>query len=236
VSRRKNTKPTLVLIVDLGFFRLKLAKYMEPVLKVFHVPYYKTKQVVTDKLYLKIVLVASLTLMVLFNSFSWFYNEYVGPGALLSVGRIDHVVTQYDDEGIFIEEIEQTGTVIYESNMGNTTRNSKFIEIENDGTLNMDYNITFQLDGTIGEAGVMYYRLYEITNEVEAAIIDETYDTKLKAYAYANPINPNIETDTTNPIANLSTIGNFVRKGSIRITGDVTDEQSEILPTRLWNV
>jgi hypothetical protein len=223
VSRRKNTKPTLVLIVDLGFFRLKLAKYMEPVLKVFHVPYYKTKQVVTDKLYLKIVLVASLTLMVLFNSFSWFYNEYVGPGALLSVGRIDHVVTQYDDEGIFIEEIEQTGTVIYESNMGNTTRNSKFIEIENDGTLNMDYNITFQLDGTIGEAGVMYYRLYEITNEVEAAIIDETYDTKLKAYAYANPINPNIETDTTNPIANLSTIGNFVRKGSIRITGDVTD-------------
>jgi hypothetical protein len=223
VQKRKNTKPTLVLIVDLGFFRLKLAKYMEPILKVFGVPYYKTKQIVTDKLYLKIALVTSLTFLVLFNSFSWFYNEYVGPGALLSVGRIDHVVTQYDEDGIFIEEILETGTVIYESNMGNTTKNSKFIEIENDGTLNMDYNITFQLDGTIGEAGVMYYRLYEITNEVEAAIISETYDTKLKAYAADNPIAENIETDTTNPISNMSTIGNLVRKGSIRITGTTTD-------------
>jgi hypothetical protein len=222
-KKRKNTKPTLVLIVDLGFFRLKLAKSMEPILKVFGVPYYRTKQIVTDKLYLKIALVTSLTIMVLFNSFSWFYSEYVGPGALFTVGRIDHEIKQYDDEGIYLETIEQTGTVIYEPNMGNTTRNSKFIEVKNNGTLNMDYNITFQLDGTIGEAGVMYYRLYEITNEVNAAIISETYDTKLKAYAFSAPIDPNIESDTTKPISNMSTIGNLVRKGSIRITGDVTD-------------
>jgi hypothetical protein len=223
VKKKKNQKSTLVLIVDLGFLRLKLAKSMEPILKVFHVPYYRTKQIVTDKLYLKIALVTSLTIMVLFNSFSWFYSEYVGPGAIFTVGRIDHEIKQYDNAGVFIEEILETGTVIYEPNMGNTTRNSKFIEIKNNGTLNMDYNITFQLDGTIGEAGVMYYRLYEITSEVNASIISETYDTKLKAYAFNNPIDPNIEADTVKPISNMSTVGNLVRKGSIRIAGDVLD-------------
>ena len=223
MKKKKNEKSTLVLIVDLGFFHLKLAKSLEPILKIFHVPYYRTKKIVTDKLYLKIALVTSLTFMVLFNSFSWFYSEYVGPGAVFSVGRIDQEVKQYDNTGTFIEEIEETGTIIYEPNMGNTTKNSKFIEIRNKGTLNMDYNITFQLDGTIGEAGVMYYRLYEITSEVESSVITETLNTKLKAYAFNNPIAANIEADTIKPISNMSTIGNLVRKGNIRITGDTTD-------------
>lgn len=210
-------------MIDLEFFRLKLGKVINPVLNFFRVPFLRTKKVVTDRLYLKIAMVSAITIMILFNTFSWFYSEYVGPGSLFTVGSIVSTVKQYDLDGVFIEDVGPSSTIVFEDNMGNTTVNSKFIEIKNDGTLNMDYNITFQLDGTIAEAGVMYYRLYEVTAGVEAAVIDETYDTKLKSYAHLNPIPENIESDQSHPIANMSTIDNFVRKDSIRVTGTTTD-------------
>ena len=212
-----------VITIDLTTWRSKLEYRFRAIYKTVDYCFYSVKNIATDRLYLKIGLLSVVSIMVIFNSFSWFYNEYVGPGALFSVGRIEHEVKQYDGIGNFVTNVDPMSTIVYESNMGLTTRNSRYIEVKNNGTLDMDYNITFQLDGTVGEAGVMYYRLYEVTSAVEGAIISIDHNTKLKAYADANPIPSNIETDTVRPISNMTTVGNFVRKNSIRITGNNPD-------------
>src|SRR5574344_1539608 len=119
----------------------------------------------------KSFMVIVLVLLLLSRSFAWLYDEYVGSGALVTTGTIAHSVIQYDSVGEEIDEDGENQTLIYESNMSNITRNSKFIEVRNTGTLDMEYSLTFELEGTIETAGIMYYRLYEITNDVNSSVI-----------------------------------------------------------------
>ncbi len=184
---------------------------------------YAKKKVFVKKnsgLLLKTGFVLVLTIFCLFESFGWFYNEYVSKGTSLAVGTIEHIVNQYDSSGNLIDETGDVNTIIEESDMSNTTKNSRFLQIENTGTLDLEYYVTFQLDGTVSDSGIMFYRIYDITEAVNASIIDATYDTKLKAYAHNNPVPENMEFDPSNPISNLSTISTEIQKGSIVRDGD----------------
>lgn len=176
-----------------------------------------------DKLFWKLSFVVVLTIFILFNGFSWFYNEYVSKGTEIKVGSLEHLVKQYDANGNETGTLNDTSTLIYEKNMSNITKNTVYISIANIGSLNMEYNLTFNLDGTIENSGVMYYRIYDVTNEVNNSAITSSNDTKLKSYANTNPISSNIETDTGNPISNLSTINNLVVNGIINTSENTND-------------
>ena len=197
----------------------KFQDFIRPYKKALKRTYGDTKTSVTkaikDKLFWKLSFVSILCLFMLFNGFSWFYREYVSKGTEIKVGSLEHRVTQYDNNGNVIQELEDTSTLIYEPNMSHITSSSVYVSIENMGSLNMEYNLTFNLDGTIEQSGVMYYRVYDVTNEVNNSVISASNDTKIKAYANGNPIASNIETDTGNPISNLSTINNLIVNGII---------------------
>lgn len=161
-----------------------------------------------------------VAIIMLMQSFSWMYDEYIGSGAVIAIGSIRHQVIQYDSSGEVIETDGDTQTMIYETNMSNITRNSKIIEIKNTGTLDLEYSLTFGVEGDIGQTGVLYYRLYEVTNEVLNSNLSAEHDTKVKAYTANNPIPNNIETDTINPITNLSLLKNVVEVGDINLEGN----------------
>ena len=76
-------------------------------------------------------------------------------------------------------------------------------------------SITFNLEGNIGETGIVYYRIFDITKQVNDSVPTGIYDTKLKAYAHSNPIPNDIESNTSNPIYNLSSIGDRIVVGQI---------------------
>ena len=67
----------------------------------------------------------------------------------------------------------------------------------------------------MSNAGVLYYRVIDITDEVLSSTVTSTNDTKLKAYAALNPTPDNLETDALNPVSNLTTIPQIIIKGEI---------------------
>jgi len=176
-----------------------------------------------DKLILKLLFLAVFVCGLFIDSYAWFYSEYLSKGTNFNLGEIAHQVTQYDDLGDVIGVIGDTVTIVNEDNISNLTVGSRYIEIENIGTLNLDYTITFQLDGTIAESGVMYYRIYDITEEIQNYVASPPFDTQLKAYIDDNQLSGSVENDSLNPVSNLSVIGNEVVTGEIKIVGDDLD-------------
>ncbi len=176
-----------------------------------------------DRLILKLVFLAVFVLGLFLDSYAWFYSEYISKGTNFNLGEIAHQVTQYDDSGDVIGMIGDTVTIINENNIGNTTVSSRYIEIENIGSLNMDYTITFQLDGTIADSGVLYYRIYNISEAMQNYSASPTYPTQLKAYIADNTLSGSVEADSLNPVSNMSTIGSKTVTGEIKITGSTLD-------------
>lgn len=176
---------------------------------------------------LKSIILIGLSLVLLTNSFSWMYDEFNGNGAQIAVGSINHEVKEYDASGNLVNNNDETMALIYETNMSSSTRGSRFIEVKNTGTLNMEYSLTFSVEGNnIGETGIMYYRLYEVTDQVLASNPVGAYDTKLKAYAHNNPIPNDIESNTSNPVYNLTTMNNKIVIGEIEKSNN--DEQNSV--------
>lgn len=171
------------------------------------------------KVILKISIITFLLIGLITKTYSWLYEEYVGSGVSINIGKISHQVTHYDSNGNLIQDNEQTKTLIYETNLSNVTKNTKYIKIENNGTLDLEYTLSINYEGTISTAGVLYYRLYEITNEVKK------YNS-LEEYAKDNPISNNIETDSSNPIKNMSLINNETYKGEIQL--DPNSDKSSV--------
>lgn len=183
------------------------------------------------KVLVKSFLLLMMAMLLLTNSFSWMYHEYTGNGASIKIGSIEHEVREYDNSGNLVNDNDETMNLIYETNMSSVTRNTRYIEIKNTGSLDMEYSITFGLEGNIGETGIVYYRIYDITDEVNKSVPTGIYDTKLKAYAQANPIPDDIESNTSNPIYNLSTIGDRIVVG--QIDKDLENEEANIVYYRL---
>lgn len=183
----------------------------------------KSKNRITElegKIFQKILFLAILTILVLIDAFGWFYNEYVSKGTIFSVGRIEHSVIQYDETGKEIHDGEDTLTLMNVDNISNTTKGTRYISIENVGTLDMVYYLTFLVDSEIADTGIMYYRIYEVTDAVNSSVINASNPTKLQAYASLNPTPSNLETDTTMPVSNLTTITNLITTGQINAADD----------------
>lgn len=157
---------------------------------------------------LKIGIISLLVIGILSRTYSWLYEEYVGNGVAINFGKISHIVTHYDQDGNLIQDEEQTQTLLYEKNMSNITKGTKYIKIENDGTLDLEYTLSLNYEGTISSVGILYYRLYEITDLVNSA-------GGLSNYASANPLPDNVETDSSNPVKNMTLINNEVYQGEI---------------------
>ncbi len=148
--------------------------------------------------------------MILSRSFAWLYDEFIGTGADITIGEISHKVTQYDSNGEILEANSDTQTIVYESNMSNVTKNSKIIEIKNTGSLDLEFSMTYTLEGTTNVAGILYYRLYEVTDKVESYKNNNSYDSLVKAYAMNNPISNTIENDSDIPISNMTLLNNDI--------------------------
>jgi hypothetical protein len=52
-------------------------------------------------------------------------------GTFFGIGNINCNVKQYDSSGNFLGKIDDVSSMIYETNLGVTSKNSKFIEIQN---------------------------------------------------------------------------------------------------------
>lgn len=177
----------------------------------------KIKSLNIDRLSLKALVVVGLFVLIGNSVFSWFYNEYISKGTFFGIGNINCNIKQYDSLGNFLGNIDDVASMIYETNLSVTSKNSKFIEMENVGSLDVAYNITFTLDGTTANAGVLYYRFYDVTSEVNSSVITGQHNTKLKAYSASHPIPDNVEFDSSLPVSNLSIIDNSITKGIINI-------------------
>ncbi len=173
------------------------------------------------KITLKVLLITVIAVFSISKAYSWLYEYYISSGAILSVGKIKHEIIQYNSAGEIIDDGTSSQTIVYESNMSNVTRTSRFIEVKNAGTLDMEYSMAFSLEGTTEAAGIMYYRLYEVTNEVLASTTSLEYNTRLKAYAANNPVAANIETDATKPISNMTTLNNLIKTGVVETNNNV---------------
>ena len=187
----------------------------------------KTRKLDYAKNYLKLAVVSVLVVLIISRSYSWFYNEYVSKGTNFSIGNINCKVKQYDSQGNEIEEFgSEVATVINERDISVSTKSSKYIEIKNIGTIDSEYNITFNLDNKDNAAGVMYYRIYDITDEVLKSEISTTQDTKLKSYISKNPLNENVEFDASIPVSNMTAIKNEIVNGTIKIDSVNEDNNS----------
>lgn len=155
-----------------------------------------------------------LTVFVIYDAYSWFYSEYQSRGTKISLGTVIHEVTHYDSSGKIIGEKGDTITVIEEDDLSNTFKNTQYIVIKNTGSLDLDYNLSFTLDGTMSNAGVLYYRVMDVTDEVNSQTVTSA-STKLETYAKNNPTPEALETDAVNPVSNLTTIPQLIIKGQI---------------------
>lgn len=162
-----------------------------------------------------VIMIMAVTMLAV--SFGWLYDEYIGTGASLTIGEIKHNVTIYDKNGNVINDNQQIYTLINEANLSNTSRNTMYIKIENTGTIDMEYGLTFTLDGELEAAGIMYYRLFEVTNDVSNTN-QGSYGDKLKAYAANNQLAGDIERDISHPVSNMSLINNYIQIGDIEKT------------------
>ncbi len=180
------------------------------------------KRIIINREILKSIFVMIMVVTLLSVSFAWLYDEYIGSGANLRIGEIAHNVTIYDKDGNVLNSNQDLYTLIEESNLSNTSQNSMFIKIENTGTIDLEYGLTFTLDGDLDPAGILYYRLFEVTNEVNGTN-QGSYDSKLMSYAHQNPLDGNIEFGTTNPISNMTLINNYIEIGDIKKTNSGDD-------------
>lgn len=169
----------------------------------------------TPRIMAKVSVLAVLSVVLIYDAYSWFYNEYVSKGTNLTLGTVEHIVNQYDSSGTLIGTQGDTLTVVREENLSNTYKNTRYIEIKNTGSLNIDYNLSFTLDATMSNAGILYYRVTDITDEVISSTIGVNDDTKLQSYAKNNPTPENLETDALNPVSNMTTIPQIIIKGEI---------------------
>lgn len=179
------------------------------------------------RIILKCFLLLVISLICLSKTFSWMYHEYVGGGASIKLGSIKHEVMEYDINGNLINSNDETLSLIYETNMSNKTKNTRYIEIKNVGSLDLEYSLTFNVNGNAGETGILYYRLYDITDKVKKMSPSGVNDTKLKAYAAVNPIPDDIESNTSNPVSNLSTLNNKIEIGEIE-KDEKNDENNSV--------
>lgn len=169
----------------------------------------------TKRILAKSFVLIALSVFLIYDTYSWFYNEYVSKGTKISLGTVEHIVNQYDKNGNLIGVEGDIVTVVEEDNLANTFKNTRYVEIKNTGSLNLDYNLTFTLDGTMSNAGVLYYRVIDITEDVINTTITSGSNTKLEAYAKNNPTPNNLETDAVNPVSNMTTIPQVLIKGEI---------------------
>ena len=169
----------------------------------------------TKRILAKSFVLIALSVFLIYDTYSWFYNEYVSKGTKISLGTVEHIVNQYDKNGNLIGIEGDIVTVVEEDNLANTFKNTRYVEIKNTGSLNLDYNLTFTLDGTMSNAGVLYYRVIDITEDVINTTITSGSNTKLEAYAKNNPTPNNLETDAVNPVSNMTTIPQVLIKGEI---------------------
>ena len=233
----KNSKISYNIVKNYRYFRFKIKDIFEDIkfkLKLFRkslkknivITEYKIKnsKIYTDKSIKKSFLTMIFVSILLVNSFAWLYDEFIGSGASIKIGEISHEVIQYDESGNKLESNNETQTIVYENNMSNVTKSSKFIEIKNTGTLNMEFSMAFSLEGTLETAGILYYRLYEVTDEVNNTS-KGVYDTKLQAYAAANPLSASVETDTAIPISNMSLLNNLIKIDTIEKTETGNDSK-----------
>lgn len=168
----------------------------------------------TKPILAKSFIILILTVFVIYDAYSWFYSEYQSRGTKIGLGTVIHEITHYDSSGKIIGEHGDTITVIEEDDLSNTFKNTQYIVIKNTGSLDLDYNLSFTLDGTMSNAGVLYYRVLDITDEVNAQTITSS-STKLETYALKNPTPEALETDAVNPVSNLTTIPQLIIKGQI---------------------
>lgn len=182
------------------------------------------KELLKNKNIRKSLAIIIFVAFILTESFAWLYDEFAGAGALLNTGRISHNITQYDEDGIEISDNNEVQTIMYETNMSNITVGSKYIEVENTGTLDMEFSLAFSLEGHYIEvstsstpssdltqvAGILYYRLYEVTGAVNDTVLG-TYDSKLEAYAASHQPSASMENDTAIPVRNMTLLNNLMK-------------------------
>jgi hypothetical protein len=161
-----------------------------------------------------------LTCFLLVGTFAWFYNEFISTGTNIHIGTIEQKVTMYDTEGVKVNE--NNDTVIFENSMQAGYYNSRYFSVENVGTLDMQYNITFDLDATIANAGIMYYNLYEITDQV-LNTDKGSFNTKLEAYVDSNKLTSNPEVSQSGSIKNMSTLSSEILNDRIIINDDANN-------------
>lgn len=180
-------------------------------IKEYHEEYskYMTKPILA-----KSFVILILTVFVIYDAYSWFYSEYQSRGTKIGLGTVVHEVTHYDSKGKIIGQKGDTITVIEEDDLANTFKNTQYIVIKNTGSLDLDYSLSFTLDGMMSNAGVLYYRVMDVTSDVNAQTQTST-STKLEAYAKSNPTPEALETDAINPVSNLTTIPQLIIKGQI---------------------
>ena len=200
------------------FYYEKYKKYLNKAqrenskkIKEYHEEYskYMTKPILA-----KSFVILILTVFVIYDAYSWFYSEYQSRGTKIGLGTVVHEVTHYDSRGKIIGQKGDTITVIEEDDLANTFKNTQYIVIKNTGSLDLDYSLSFTLDGMMSNAGVLYYRVMDVTNDVNAQTQTST-STKLEAYAKSNPTPEALETDAINPVSNLTTIPQLIIKGQI---------------------
>src|SRR5574344_989988 len=197
------------------YFRKKYRKIKQSILskKVNYDENYS--KFMTPRILSKAFVLIGLSVFAIYNAYSWFYNEYESKGTAINLGTIEHEVNQYTDSGTLIGTTNDTLTIIEEKDLSAITNKTRYISVENVGSLDIDYNITFTTDGTVSNIGTLFYRVTDITSNINASATNATYDTKLKAYAAANPTPSNLETDESNLPSNLTTIAQNVIKGTI---------------------
>lgn len=93
--------------------------------KVFPILKKITEKNSKERAILKVILIVLLLVGLLTKTYSWLYEEYVGNGVSINIGKISHLITHYDDKGNLIQDNEQTQTLIYEKNLSNITKNTK---------------------------------------------------------------------------------------------------------------
>ena len=64
------------------------------------------------KIISKTAIIIFLVMGILGKSFSWLYEEYVGSGAVINVGKISHIVSHYDSNGNLIDDNNDTQTLL----------------------------------------------------------------------------------------------------------------------------
>ena len=89
---------------------------------------------ITPRIMAKVGVLAVLSVFLIYDAYSWFYNEYVSKGTEIGLGTVEHIVNQYDKNGTLIGTEGDTVTVVRETDLSNMFKNTIYIEIKNTGS------------------------------------------------------------------------------------------------------